>query len=286
MPARSRVFPRVHSSRIGSALRRIIVTAVGSLGTLLGGCTTDSPVRGGWTVTADTSPAGIIRVTNTPPSSGIEPTWVIEPDVRIGALQGDGPEVFSEIKSIAPLLDGRIAVLDAHAQEIRIFDKDGEYLRTLGRPGAGPGEFGRADGLLVGPDGLILVRDPANSRLSFFNPDDGLVAEQRAEIFVSGPRWEATNDAEGTVYEWTTDIHQGRAWSVINVYDAAGDRVRTVPIEPDESIPVGAYILRFRSGSAGASLRMTSRGRYELMSPVGGIAPQDIARRSQVSYIS
>lgn len=208
------------------------------------GCGADSPAGSPWSVAVDTLPSGVVHVTNSPPASGIEPTWVIEPELTIGALEGEGPDVFGQIKGIAPLDDDRIAVLDAQAQEIRIFGPDGEHLRTFGGQGAGPGELNDANGLLVGPDGLIRVNDPRNNRLSFFDPDSGFVRSERIETGAFAYVWTATIDSTGRTLERTllTD-DGGERWSVIKVYDSAGIWTDTVRLEGFEvnDDPPGVY---------------------------------------------
>src|SRR5687767_6056328 len=78
-------------------------------------CSSDTSAAPGWTTSSDTSATGIVRVVNSPPEAGINPTWSLDPEMRIGAVDGEGPDVFGQIKGIAPLADGGVAVLDAQA---------------------------------------------------------------------------------------------------------------------------------------------------------------------------
>jgi len=201
------------------------------------GCAPDSSPGAAWTVAVDTTPNGVIRVVNSPPASGIEPTWVIEPELRIGVVEGNRPDAFGQIRCIAPLPDGRIAVLDAQAQEIRIFGPDGEHLRTFGGRGGGPGELRNANGMLVGPDGLLRVNDPANARLSFFHADDGFVRSERLHVYSWGFLWNATMDANGRVYEPTLAMLGDERWNAIKVYDETGVWLDTIKQSRYEQTP-------------------------------------------------
>jgi Tol biopolymer transport system component len=67
--------------------------------------------------------------------------------------------------------DGRIYVLDMQAREVRVFGSDGEYLRTIGRPGSGPGEFSAATILVVATNNAVLVADLINRRVHRFSPE-------------------------------------------------------------------------------------------------------------------
>jgi len=110
---------------------------------------TDEASTVGWTTVIDTV-GGTVRVTNTP-GTDTGPTLVADEEVRVGTLAGEGPQSFGLIRSIAVLDDGRFAVADAHAEEVRLFDREGQYLRNLRRPGPGPGRARWHAGRVPGP---------------------------------------------------------------------------------------------------------------------------------------
>lgn len=67
------------------------------------------------------------------------------PSTCVGVLSGDSLQEFGRVVTPFLLPDQRLVVPLAGAREIRLFDLDGEYLATLGRPGEGPGEFSSLD---------------------------------------------------------------------------------------------------------------------------------------------
>jgi hypothetical protein len=177
----------------------------------------------------------------------------LEPEVRIGSLEGAGADVFGTIKALAPLPDGRIAVLDAQAQEVRIFGADGTYDRTFAGIGDGPGELRDANGMLAGSDGLLRVHDPRSRRLSFFDPDVGYIRSEPIEVFSFGYIWEGSADSVGTIYEPTMLELGGGRWSIIKVYDANGIWVDTVRVEQAQVLPAttqapGSYVVELTNG--------------------------------------
>ncbi len=149
--------------------------AIGTLALVAGaGCGSPDagPGGGDWTGTIRDS-AGVAIVSN--PAIGIwtdEDRWTLTEELRIGSTGGEPEYQFGQISGIAELSDGRLAVMDGQAQELRIFSKEGRHLRTVGGAGSGPGEFGVGAGpLLIGPGDSIYVPDVSNQRLNKFTPD-------------------------------------------------------------------------------------------------------------------
>lgn len=93
------------------------------------------------------------------------------PLVDIGDA-ADGPHAeFSGFLQTAWLSDGRIAVANGGSHEVRIFDSTGNWLQTIGRRGAGPGEFESLGGLYVGRGDTLRTYDFSLLRVSVFSPE-------------------------------------------------------------------------------------------------------------------
>ena len=227
------------SSRAGlSRSRRASCRSL--LGVLvLAGCgRDDAPPTDQWLTQSDTT-AGVVRLVHTPPVDGVFPRWIIEPEVRIGTAvrtEPDSlgvirlPDAFELVKGVAPLPDGRVVVLEAQAQELRIFDPDGAHLATFGSRGEGPGEFNDANGLLVGTDGRIRVNDPRNARISIFDPDAGFVGQTGLDVLSFAFVWEAAIDSMDHVHEATVAVRDGEVRGAIRVYDPDGSWIDTVDL--------------------------------------------------------
>lgn len=126
--------------------------------------------------------------------------WRLQEEVRIGSAD-EGPASFSRVHDIGVTPNGNIFVLDAVAQELRLFDDSGRFLRMVARKGAGPGEIERANGLLVMPNGLVWVNDPANGRLSVFSADGRFERQHRVSITGFAYRWDAWVDPAGLIHD-------------------------------------------------------------------------------------
>ncbi len=158
-------------------------------------------------------------------------TWQVtaRPSVTIGA-EGNERTEFLRIGRVLRLPNGEIAVPNGATNQIRIFDGTGRYLRTIGRAGAGPGEFRYLD--LVGRAGdTLLIADFGIARLTLFLASGKLVRT----IPITA------RDAAGRFYV-IGRLRDGR-WAVQtastpNIYGPQRtyrDTVRVGVIEPDAS---------------------------------------------------
>ena len=71
--------------------------------------------------------------------------------VTIGGLDGPGLHVVTQVSHIAVDRHGLILITESGQSEISVFDSTGKFLRTVGRPGEGPGEYRSISHLGVGP---------------------------------------------------------------------------------------------------------------------------------------
>ena len=103
---------------------------------------------------------------------GDEWTLRLPPALVIGASAGleDGPDVFGHVSHAIGLSGGHVAVADAMAGEIRVFDAEGRHVRTLGGRGDGPGEFAALWTLAELAGDTIAAVDLSRVRISVFAP--------------------------------------------------------------------------------------------------------------------
>lgn len=62
-----------------------------------------------------------------------------------------------------------IYIIDRQDQVIKVFDSEGDFIRTIGSKGRGPGEFQLIINLAITKDGNLLVTDQTARRTSFFD---------------------------------------------------------------------------------------------------------------------
>lgn len=89
-----------------------------------------------------------------------------EEELSLGEAEGREEYMFSEIRHIAISEDERIFVLDSKEDHIKVFDKEGKYLMTIGTPGQGPGELDRPSSICISQNELVVLEGAR--RLSVF----------------------------------------------------------------------------------------------------------------------
>lgn len=133
-----------------------------------GGAGADADPSGLATVRDSTRPDSVIvRIAGEVPAERIRRVTEelrIQPDAEDTTLFGDARDF--EVGR-----DGRLFVYDAAAHRIFLFGPDGAHRRTIGRQGAGPGEFSQNNGMQLLPDGRLAQLDSRNARLNFFSAD-------------------------------------------------------------------------------------------------------------------
>lgn len=176
-----------------SRRRRTRHVAISSLTLLVvGGCETASDGSTAAQETATRDSAGIKIVESLAPAWDGGEAWTIDPTpvLQIGVQAGESAYEFGDISSAARGPDGRIAVADGDANEIRIFDGEGAHLRTIGRSGEGPGEFQAGPVVRWAGQDTLIAWDAGLRRLSWFDDAGNLLRDVSLLQLMGGLRAE------------------------------------------------------------------------------------------------
>jgi hypothetical protein len=116
---------------------------------MVAACSADEPRDGTASGFEERDSAGITIARSTGPAWSATTGWSLseEPIIEIGTLEGPDETSFSRVAGILLRQDGTVVVADRGASELRFFDEAGTFLRRVGRPGDGPGEFGAIESL-------------------------------------------------------------------------------------------------------------------------------------------
>jgi hypothetical protein len=98
--------------------------------------------------------------------------FTTEEELSIGGMEGSDTYAFSDISHMTADDQGRIYALDRKESHVKVFDAEGRYLRTIGRPGQGPGDLNEPIFVYFVRNELLVTQ---YERLSFFSPDGDLL---------------------------------------------------------------------------------------------------------------
>ena len=94
-------------------------------------------------------------------------------------IAGKSPDTFDQPSGIAVARNGDIFVTDGHGKNDRVlkFSKDGQFIKTWGCHGVGPGQFDQPHDISIGgSQGHIFIADRSNSRVQIFDQDGNFIA--------------------------------------------------------------------------------------------------------------
>jgi DNA-binding beta-propeller fold protein YncE len=142
----------------------------------------------------------VLMMLGRPGTRGNPPDALTEPtDVTTDPVNGDIYVAESHTNVEDPNLVGRISV----------FDRNGKFLRTIGKTGTGPGEFRTPHMIKFDSQGRLIVADRHNHRIQILTKDGGYVGEYREFSRASG----LAIDGNDTIYvadsESTPRSHPG-----------------------------------------------------------------------------
>lgn len=132
------------------------------------------------------------------PPPGARTQLILEEDLTIGVKEGEEEYMFLEATRLDVDDEENIYILDRKASKVRVYDKNGQFLRTIGKKGQGPGEFQGPRDIYITPQKEILVNDGSTRRLLFFALDGKFLREASA-----GKMWlflDPKVDSKGNIY--------------------------------------------------------------------------------------
>jgi hypothetical protein len=132
------------------------------------------PVAGATAATwkgSATTRDGVLHVTN--PAAPMESALELQPEQlwEIGGESDAEGEFFGVISHIVFDKTGNLYLLDRQLNEVKVFTRDGAYVRTIGREGEGPGEFRRPGTMFFLPNGELAVVQSFPGKLVALTPD-------------------------------------------------------------------------------------------------------------------
>lgn len=207
------------------------------------------------------------------------PSWSFTevPSFDVGVAQGEEPYELDGAASSLRLGDGRVLIANTGSSEIRVFDSLGRFQSSIGRKGAGPGEFSGAIQLVAVSSGGFAAYDRGEDRLSWFDAAGQFVNAQRVE-------------AQGSTNPFPLWVWLYRANWIVGPLDSTGRSSIAASLLRMGDPPAGGY--RFvhvaGDGRIWSQIRMTgdSVEPWQVHSPDGGlVAVADLPKRFEIHQI-
>lgn len=188
--------------------------------------------------------SGIAVVESQGPAWGVGTGWSLsaEPSLQIGMREGEEVFQFFDVADGLQLPDGRIVILNAGTQTVRVFSSEGEFLTEFGGAGDGPGEFRRMRSVHhLGAD-TLLIWDPRRPGYSLFAASGAflgsttLIRPGSAQLFAVFP----AADGRLIVKTYASPVSQGgdrgigihRDMAPVLVFDRKGALLDTLGVYP------------------------------------------------------
>jgi hypothetical protein len=139
---------------------------------------------------------GITVVKNSREPIYKEPVLELQEDLIIKGREDVEEQMFQNIVTLQVNEQGDIYILDEQAGNIKIFDQNGSFLKTIGKKGQGPGEFGMPISLAITPSQNIIVNDMGHRKILFFDEEGNYLKQiSIADKFLFfGPMVTSTGD--------------------------------------------------------------------------------------------
>ncbi len=178
------------------------------------------------------APAAAVEGAGAPGAPGAPAAAVAPGGLRVLGRIGSGPATLPEAKQMARDAAGRLYVVQSQASRITILNPDGSVASTMGKPGAGDGDFQEPWSVAIAPDGSIYVADTWNHRIQKFDANGRFVTKWGSFIDTKGQR-----DAEPYAFWGPRDVAIGPDGNVyvsdtgnkrITVFDPNGRYLRAL----------------------------------------------------------
>jgi hypothetical protein len=207
--------------------------------------------------TIDTINHHIVRVMNSGPTAWTDTNgWKLVYERTVQPKDG-APGELGEPHSALLLADGRLIIADEKPLTINLYDRQGGFVRALGREGSGPGEY-RSPAIALTHDTLVM-HDPQLSRGSILTLDGKVVrsfptvcCQFGLPVFVDtrGRLRVGANGPAGQRYQWV-------------YFDLTGHRVDS--IIPPEAIKPRTWVQRIAGGSTTFYVPLAGQNAYAFL---------------------
>jgi 6-bladed beta-propeller len=193
-----------------------------------------------------------------------EGAFTIREDLSIGKPGGTDGYLFSHLWYLAVDDEENIYAMDQGETQVKVFDKKGIFLRTIGRKGAGPGELQNPNNIFISSRPELVVEDYIRN-LTYYTPDGQYIrALSTVRIFPIG----ILLDSSGRIFALRNIQNPEKPGKEVDLYDQNLNFLKTI-VTVLQRRPDPSLIEPFRNSIQWAllndgSLVVSSGDEYEL----------------------
>jgi hypothetical protein len=155
--------------------------------------------------------------------------------------------MFGRIAHLAVGQDGRMYVFDRAFQSLRVYDARGQFVRTIGHTGAGPGEYGEVDGIELLSNGRLVLWDYGHRRINLYTPEGEYLTSWRVQSALRSSQVLRVDSTDHIYVKTLFPIVPGEPWRFCLLrFDQTGRFLDSIPAPhwPEET----ALMARFQAG--------------------------------------
>lgn len=141
---------------------------------------------------------GVVEVKN--PKKPIYANEIVffEEELSIGMSEGPKDYILNLILSFSADDEGNIFILDMKPYRVKVYDKEGKYVRSIGREGQGPGEFQGPKNIQFTDQNELMICDSGRTAILFFSVEGQFLREIKSQMLNSAGY--TLFDSQGNIY--------------------------------------------------------------------------------------
>ena len=143
---------------------------------LLLGIACQKQEKSSWKGTIETKDGTTIVKNPKEPMYG-EPVLELTEDLAIEGSREIEEQMFQSIHTLDVDDEGSMYILDEQAGNIKVFNHAGSFVKTIGRKGQGPGEFGMPISLCFSKQRQIIVNDMGQRKILYFDKEGNFLKD-------------------------------------------------------------------------------------------------------------
>ena len=215
---------------------------------------------------------GVVHVINKDVTAEMDITVSLER--TIGKEMGDENYMFSTIGGVTIDDEGRLYVLDSLNHRIMVYSREGEYLRTIGRKGSGPGEFSMPGSVLITGKGELAVSDVIARKMIFFDSQGKHLRDLAPRSFFPTPPingfWTTDSMIVGFLTQFEQDENGMRMGYALQKVDPDSGGIRTTyykqlsRFDPQDFDPMKNLFFFTVDGSNSVYISIFTTEKYEI----------------------